>query len=139
MAEFHVCTPLPKEIFRVCLGLRSTHWLENYSPWHNTLVKVQGHEDFLIVKSRLVREAVGNEHFTAFWIEGDVGDGSAGYYSLIKNRHASTEPSKSGESLAPIGSKVIAPINLRKDISLGALEAYRCPDLLTRRCGRFVL
>ena len=82
--------PLPPPAFVAAL----LPFTEHYSPWHNTVVKIQGREGFLVVKSRLVREAVDNGYFTAFWIEGDVSDGSGGYYSLTGNRLANTEPSK---------------------------------------------
>lgn len=64
---------------------RSDDLLHVPTPWHNSIVKIQGNEGYLLVKASLVKEAVEGGKYTQVWTT----DGGAGGYYLL---HPTAEP-----------------------------------------------
>lgn len=57
--------------------------LHTPTPWHNCIVKVEGHQMLYLAKSRVVSDAVDSDAYEARWMV-DGGDVASGYYLLRK-------------------------------------------------------
>lgn len=57
--------------------------LHTPTPWHNCIVKVEGHQTLYLAKSRVVSEAVDSNAYEARWVVEDS-EVAGGYYLLRK-------------------------------------------------------
>jgi len=55
------------------------------TPWHNTIVKVEGHRFCYLTKSRVVMDAEAKGLYKSQWIKGELSKGTGGYWYLTKN------------------------------------------------------
>jgi pyoverdine/dityrosine biosynthesis protein Dit1 len=55
------------------------------TPWHNCVVKIEGHDHYYLTKSKIVKDAVASEHYKGEWRKTNAEVGAGGYYHLVKN------------------------------------------------------
>lgn len=58
------------------------------TPWHNSIIKVEGHRYFYLAKSKIVMDAESKGLYNGEWRKGDVESGLGGYWYLTKKDDA---------------------------------------------------
>ncbi|KAH3682325.1 hypothetical protein WICPIJ_006697 [Wickerhamomyces pijperi] len=54
------------------------------TPWHNIIAKIEGSEMHYLTKTKAVKDAIKEGHYSGEWIENDYANGRGGYYLLKK-------------------------------------------------------
>lgn len=72
------------------------------TPWHNSVIKVQGEDLYFIGKSEVVKMAITEGTYGGKWIEGDLSAGRGGHFTIWKVETPKVEQinMQMGQSLA---------------------------------------